>query len=467
MKRLMPWSVVALLAILPAAGGRASAQTRGYMPSLQEQLDAMRKTIQSQQQELNALKTKVGVSQGDADALEAQRRMIAGMIREETALITQNWGWVNSWKLKGDFRYRHEWLNDGTADANNVTDQFDRNRHRVRVRLGFFAKVNDEFDAGLQLATGSDGDPVSTNQTLGDNGSRWFQKKNVWWDLMYFDYHPKAVAGLHGFGGRMPNPFYRAGGSDLIWDGDLRFDGLAATYETNLGENVTLYVNGGGFWLEERGRAAAFVGGPFTHQDSTLWGAQAAGRFDLPEVAEKLYVTTGVSYYDYANVEGFNPLAAGGNQTVGAGAAMRYVSDFNVINPFVEIGFPVAGLPLVLLADFAVNPSADDLAGFSDNNDLAWMVGCVLGKCKDPGSWEAGYNYRQLQPDSLLGLFSDSDFAGGGTGGRGHKVWVGYQIAKNVKAKATYFCNDRNSFRNDGTDESFYHRVQVDLELKF
>ena len=70
MRRLMVLGLVALLGPLPGAAGRASAQTAAYMPSIEEQLAAMRRTIQDQQQEINALKTKVGGPQADADALE-------------------------------------------------------------------------------------------------------------------------------------------------------------------------------------------------------------------------------------------------------------------------------------------------------------------------------------------------------------------------------------------------------------
>ena len=69
--------------------------------------------------------------------------------------------WARGIKLKGDTRYRHELIDREGANQ--------RNRQRLRVRLGLDAKVNDTVSAGLQLATGGD-DPRSTNQTLGDGG---------------------------------------------------------------------------------------------------------------------------------------------------------------------------------------------------------------------------------------------------------------------------------------------------------
>ena len=52
------------------------------------------------------------------------------------------------------------------------------------------------------------------------------------------------------------------------------------------------------------------------------------------------------------------------------------------------------------------------------------MAGATLGKAKDKGSWQFDYNYRDLEADAVVGAFSDSDFAGGGTGAEGHKLQI-------------------------------------------
>ena len=44
--------------------------------------------------------------------------------------------WAGKIRVKGDFRYRHEQIDDASLTT-------DRLRHRVRVRLGVEAKVND------------------------------------------------------------------------------------------------------------------------------------------------------------------------------------------------------------------------------------------------------------------------------------------------------------------------------------
>ena len=65
--------------------------------------------------------------------------------------------WYEKIKLKGDFRFRHELI--------QKEEKEDRNRWRLRFRLGINAVVTDSWSVSARMATGSD-DPVSTNQSL-------------------------------------------------------------------------------------------------------------------------------------------------------------------------------------------------------------------------------------------------------------------------------------------------------------
>jgi hypothetical protein len=49
-----------------------------------------------------------------------------------------------------------------------------------------------------------------------------------------------------------------------------------------------------------------------------------------------------------------------------------------------------------------------------------------VNKAKKQGSWNFRYNYREIEADAVLGTFSDSDFIGGGTDGKGHELNFGY-----------------------------------------
>lgn len=112
-------------------------------------------------------------------------------------------------------------------------------------------------------------------------------------------------------------------------------------------------------------------------------------------------------------------------------------------------------MPATLFGDYVNNTAASE-------KNSGWLIGCTLNKTKDPGSWEFRYDYRDLDADVVVGQFNDSDFVGGGTNGKGH--WFGFtcQVAKNLQAALTYYLDER---KNSYEDE--YHRLQVDLMLKF
>ena len=72
--------------------------------------------------------------------------------------------WIRNIKFSGDFRYRLE-----SIDAETGGDWAQgHNRHRVRARFNIGTKLDEEWDLGFRLASGS-ADPASTNQTLADS----------------------------------------------------------------------------------------------------------------------------------------------------------------------------------------------------------------------------------------------------------------------------------------------------------
>lgn len=143
-----------------------------------------------------------------------------------------------------------------------------------------------------------------------------------------------------------------------------------------------------------------------------------------------------------------------GNSSIGG----NFANDYNLTELFAELASNVGALPCSVFGSYVVNHGTE--SGY--NGDTGYLVGATLNKAKDPGSWELGYDYRDLEADAVVGQFSDSDFIGSGTGGRGHRIGAKYQIKKNVQAAATYFANTIDGSSSD-TD---YDRLQLDLILK-
>ncbi|MBN1846805.1 MAG: putative porin, partial [Sedimentisphaerales bacterium] len=348
--------------------------------------------------------------------------------------LPDNLKWIEKIKFSGDFRYRHESIDEEAGGE----WKDGHNRNRIRARLMMNAQVNDEWDVGVRIASGSE-DPASTNQTLSDG----FSSKDLWLDMAYLDYHPEAVKGLHVIGGKMNNPFHNVGKNQLIWDGDLTPEGVAGTYKTALGESTELFANGGGFWIrEDKGDDPA----------QSLWGAQVG----LQQALDGVKLTGGVSYYDYGNVQGAGSLNYKGNAMGNIFDNGVYVSDFNIVELFAEMGFSLMDIPMGFYGNFVCNAGAEHT---SENQGC--MVGYTLNKAKDPGTWQAGYNYRHIEKDAVVGAFNDSDFIGGSTDGRGHQIQFKYIVAKNVETGVSYFLNEK------GDDYDDYRRLQVDMVLKF
>ncbi|MBN2021045.1 MAG: putative porin [Sedimentisphaerales bacterium] len=399
--------------------------------------------------EISDLKKQLAEMQTRIEQLEArQKKVIAeeadkAVEKKQVSALPDSMKWVEKVKIGGDIRYRHESIDEQSGgDWKQGV-----NRHRLRARLSITGKVNEDIDLGFRLASGS-ADPVSTNQNLESS----FSSKDLWLDLAYFDWHPTTINGFKLIGGKMPQPFYRVGGNQLIWDDDLNPEGLAAKYETPINENLKAYLCGGGFWVEERDSAGSV--------DSSLWGIQAylKNKFD-----GDTYLLGGLTYYDYGNIEDQRDLAAAwrgsarffGN-TPNPADTNVFAYDYDIIEGFVEYGFKLADFPVAVYGNYAHNTAAP---GSKSNG---WLIGLTFNKLKDPGSWRLGYNYRDLDSDAVVGQFNESDFIGGGTDGKGHRFNFAYQLAKNFEAGLTYFLNERKD-----DDKNDYRRFEADLVFKF
>jgi hypothetical protein len=345
--------------------------------------------------------------------------------------------WADKVTLKGDVRLRYEEIDEEGKD--------NRERWRVRARLGAFAKTSSELDVAIQFSTTEKNDPVSSNQTLTDS----FSRKDGYIDLAYFDYHPEVLPGFRVIGGKMEQPFYRT--SDLIYDNDLNPEGVAAKFKG--GDALSGWITAAYLPVQERA----------TDDETSLMGAQIGTQLKNEE--SKQTFTAGASYYTYDNIEGFNalgndPTTGRGNSTdkvtddAGKVTAATYKGEYNIVELFADAAFDV-GIPVKVYGDYVINNDAFD-------EDTGYLVGLTLGKTKDPGSFDFDYNYRSLDNDAVVGAFTDSDSFGGGTDGEGHRFSLGYQLSKGLKANATYFMNEK-AMSKDGVD---YDRLQLDLVAK-
>jgi hypothetical protein len=332
-------------------------------------------------------------------------------------------------KVNGDLRYRHEWA--------KKEGKKERTRQRLRARANIEGKINNEARVVIGFSSGAD-DPVSNNTTLDDA----FASKEVVLDLAFFEYKFNKPTGLNLLGGKFYNPFFLPGKSELIWDSDLRHEGLVAHFDYGP-KQIALRITGGAFWIEERKEDL----------DSYLVTGQAVVKYAVPD--SKSQMALGGGYYHYENVKGFEAF----HDTTGAGntvdTAGLYVWDYRIVEVFGEAKFVLGRVPVTFLGNYVNNTGADSL-------NTGWLIGFRAGKASKPGSWDLRYNYREINADAVLGIFTDSDFIGGGTDGKGHEFGVGIAVAPKTVLAATYFINKIGA--KNGKD---FNRLMIDAKFKF
>ena len=341
--------------------------------------------------------------------------------------------WYEKTNFNGDFRYRHEMISEPGKTL--------QNKERIRARYGIKADPLDYLTAVFQLATNYN-DPVSTNQTLGDG----FSGKAVRIDLAYFDWHPNYcyLKGLHLFGGKMKNPFYDPGKSQLIWDSDLNPEGLALSYNKDIMKDLNLFGAFSGFYLLERA----------TRSDSWLLGLQ--GGFKYKIIDDKLYLKSAIGYFDLTSIKGY-PTIYDITKSYGntVDASKNYAFNYREFEFAGEVGGKVWKYPVSAFGDFVKNTAAGVV------NDLGWLAGFSIGEAVEPLTWALRYDYRKLESDAVLGVFPYSDSFGGGTNGKGHQIVAEMAVAKNVKLGVTYLYDKKGV--SGGTK---YQRAMFDFSFK-
>lgn len=365
---------------------------------------------------------------------QAQAQQIAAAQeakKQELSAFEQKVAWAAKTQIKGDVRLRYE---DQNADGGAARDT---DRQRVRARFGVYSEINPQVDAGIRLATGSSSDARSTNENL-DN---YFVKKSSWVDLAYLDYHPTALPNLHLIGGKMLQPWVNMG--DVIWDGDINPEGLTATYKHAIGGKNELFGSAGYYNLKDN---VDGEGVQFRH-DMKMYAGQLGGRFGL---TDNLKLTVGGSVY------GFDGEGEDTATTLSINGNTRN-EEFKLYEGFAQMDVSGLAIPLAMYGQFVKNADA------SDDRDTAWLVGA---KTKVFDKWGLDYNYRDVQRNAVVGAFTDSDFGGGYTGARGHKLKVSYDIDKNFALGATYFMAESDTYVTNKTDADV-NTLQVDVEAKF
>lgn len=390
--------------------------------------------------------------------------------------------WLEHLKFYGDTRFREEgFLNSAINSSTKST----RWRTRIRARLGLKADFGDELKGGLRIATGNSNDPISTNQTLGGV----FSNKSINLDQAYITVAPWQTFGLEKVtgkekpiysitGGKFSVPFFKPGGSELIFDGDLTPEGIS--------EELTLWEQHDGFF-----RNFSLTGAQWSTQevssgsDGWMFGAQGTAEF-VPVSGTKLTLMMGdygfqrVNYLataansnsslvitngvNCANGTSFRGGKNNASACSGAGSTIAsFKGGFNLLSwgAQLDVATPWEAFPLSLYADFVNNLDADTGA------DTGYWLGFNIGKSKKKGDFKFSYTFGHVQTEAVLSEFSYSDFGvQGGTNVMGNFIQVQYKLFDHLTLSA------KNHFVNYITRPVGYHnptqsRLQLDMILTY
>lgn len=139
--------------------------------------------------------------------------------------------------LKGDLRYRHQTVTEGSKDERRV--------QALMAKLGVNGQPREDLKIGILFMTGERAN--GGNQTLGAPQGmprRWFGLEHA-----YAIYQARPEWNLYL--GRMPQFFYFAGRNQMILDRDISLEGLGTRAQWE-GESLASQVNIGSFWIAEK-----------------------------------------------------------------------------------------------------------------------------------------------------------------------------------------------------------------------
>jgi len=382
---------------------------------------------------------------------------------------------------------------NGQPTANTLVD---RNRSRLRARLGVTARVADGVTAGLRLATGSASDRVSTNQTLGQN----FNKASFLVDQAYLRLDP--FDWLSASAGRIPNPWFS---TDLVWNESLNFEGGAVTMRRPASPEAQWlpFATVGYFPVREGApprRGRNIVGA----QIGVQWEASELTRVRLGLAQYRFRYFEGQIDGDYSAVTG--PGASYGQYEYEAGLRQRGNTLFLTNNPLeIAAGLSLDKARWGLAAQFepwALTVAAQwshfspVIVGFSaevvrnqayDRSEIASRTGGlflddarVFGvgarltvgaeQVRERDQWQATLAYRWLGSDAVPDAFVDSDIGLGGTNMRGLAVGFSYGLARDTALGLRWLSGRTISsptVRQGSGDQFGVDSLQVDLNVRY
>jgi hypothetical protein len=316
------------------------------------------------------------------------------------------------------------------------------------VRFGVEGKLNEDFTAGFALATGSLGDPTTTNETF----TNFFDRKTIGLDKGYITYNPVAHKWISATGGKFAYQWQRTavtGDPDLNPEGfDVKFSfdtnhpvvknvtfqvlnylfsevtsgtdsyalGAQAQAKLQIGpwtatpsflavkwQNPSALLQASAFAVQSTNTGSSKTG-PFVPGEGPGCASGSAGGTPLPSVPPCAFSANGETNAVVLGPDGKTPRFLSG----------FFYADF-ILNNQIKTG--LARWPLNLLLEFEDNldaaahpldPDGKVLPQFGSQNK-EYGADISLGQLKNKNDLQFGYAWYRQEQDAVLASFAESD----------------------------------------------------------
>ncbi len=180
------------------------------------QLEALRRQVVAQQQEIDRLKARLDAKDG-VDRQAVERGVDAKPAEKETPRLVLRHG-VDDLRIRGDFFVRYERRTRDTGKAANPEENRDRLRSRLRLGL-VWTDLPERWEVGIGLATGT---VIGHGCTDTWSEQEVFETSDIRLDYAYarqeWDHLSLTI-------GQQINPFHT---TQMVWDKDYRPVGFTA-----------------------------------------------------------------------------------------------------------------------------------------------------------------------------------------------------------------------------------------------
>ena len=341
--------------------------------------------------------------------------------------------------ISADARVRYE--SDWDSHTSAGVPRTDRERGRLRARVGASYKLSPEWSVGGRFRTGSHQSQQSPHLTFTANDGPSDDLEGSF-DKYFIQYKAGAVT---AWAGRNSPLFWQQ--NEFTLDEDITPTGVNVAFESKPGTGA-ITTSLGAFALPDGA--------------TRLSGKLVAGQLKYVLPLKPSQFTLAASLYDFDGERGARFLRNRNGER-----------DYLIGVLSAQWSTPIQGRPLVFGVDLIENfhdYSAAETAPFLPLNageTSGYVFSVQFGQLKQAKDWMVGYFYAHIETFAVNAAYSEDDWARFGsatqsdlTDIKGHEFRAAYAISKNINIMARLFLVEAITTVQDGK------RFRLDLNWK-